>query len=234
VGTGVRRIAIVGRRPAIHMKFSEQELSEFGDLLRARPALGKSDALDGLSGKPADMLRSVCERSYDGDRIDIAFHFGLTPVAFEGVARLQRVRFVDADGLETILPAQLAVTCIGYETHGHGLPIEAGSLRNEDGRIGPGLYVAGWARRGPSGTIPTNRAEAQVLAKKILSERGSGEKPGTSALGELLRLRAASHVDYGAWRRIDASEVTRADASRTRRKWRSLDELLAAAQAPPV
>ena len=231
-GTGIRQIAVVGRRPALHMKFSEQEVGELGELRRARPLLAATDALDGLSAKPAEVLRSVCERTYDGDRIEIAFHFGLTPVAFEGNARLERVRFAGADGFEIVLPAQLAVTCIGYETHGHGLAVDAGSLRNEDGRIEPGLYVTGWAKRGPSGTIPTNRAEAQVLAKKILSECAGSEKPGTGALGALLRSRAASHVDYGAWRRIDASEIARADASRTRRKWRSLDELLSAAKPP--
>ena len=36
---------------------------------------------------------------------------------------------------------------------------------NVDGFIQPGLYCVGWARRGPSGTIGTNRDEFIVLRK---------------------------------------------------------------------
>jgi len=230
----LRRIHIVGRRAAEAMKFSEQELSELGDLQRARPRLAVRDELAGLSGKPAETLRAVCERTYEGERIEIVFHFGLAPVAFEGATRLEAVRFRAADGGDVVLPAELAVTCIGYETHGHGLAVEGGSLRNDDGRIEDGLYVVGWAKRGPSGTIPTNRAEALVLAKKIVAEAGTSEKPGGPGLAALLQARALFRIDYGAWQRIDASEIARADASRSRRKWRSLAELHAAAKLPPA
>ena len=232
--SGLRRIHIVGRRAAEAMKFSEQELSELGDLQRARPRLAVLGELAGLSGKPAETLRAVCARTYEGERIEIVFHFGLAPVAFEGATRLEAVRFRAADGGDVVLPAQLAVTCIGYETLGHGLAVEGGSLRNDDGCIEDGLYVVGWAKRGPSGTIPTNRAEALVLAKKIVAEAGTSEKPGGPGLAALLQARALFRIDYGAWRRIDASEIARADASRSRRKWRSLAELHAAAKLPPA
>jgi ferredoxin--NADP+ reductase len=231
-GSGLRRIAIVGRRPAAYMKFSEHELSEFGDLERARPVLGAGGALDGLSGKPVETLRRICEQNYPGDRIEIAFHFELRPVAFEGVAHLEAVRFARSDGTEIVVPAQLAVTCIGYETRGHGLAVEGGALRNEEGRIEDGLYAVGWAKRGPCGTIPANRTEAQLLAKKIDAETFASDKPGGPGLGELLQTRAIARIDYAAWQRIDASEIARAGAMRSRRKWRSFDELFAAAKVP--
>jgi ferredoxin--NADP+ reductase len=231
-GSGVRRICIVGRRAARHMKFSELELGELGQLRRARPLLASPGDLDGLAGKAAESLRTICGRTYDGERIEIVFYFGWTPIAFEGDTGLEGVRFAAADGRRLHLPAQLAVTCIGYETHGGGLATEGGTLRNTDGRIEDGLYCVGWAKRGPSGTIPANRAEAQELAKKIVAECDRGEKPGTVALRELLQARATSPIDYPAWRRIDASELARAGPSRSRRKWRSLDELLAAAELP--
>ena len=230
--SGVRHIHIVGRRDAAAMKFTDHEVFEFGDLARARPMLGVPEALDRASGKPAEALRDVCTRTYDGQRIEIVFHFGLTPVAFEGYERLERVRFRNAAGVQTVLKAQLAVTCIGYETRGHGLALEDGSLRNDEGRIDQGLYVSGWARRGPSGTIQTNRVEAQLLAKRIVAETRACEdsgRTGGEGLAALLQRRRAPHVDYDGWRRIDASEVARAGPARTRRKWRSLDELLAAA-----
>jgi hypothetical protein len=228
--SGIRNIAIVGRRPAEFMKFSERELGEFGDLQSARPHLGVPHDVDGVAGNAAETLRDICARTYEGERIDVTFSFGLTPVAFEGAGRLEGVRFVSARGDEIVVPAGLAVTCIGYESTGHGLPLESGSIANSDGRIGADLYVVGWAKRGPSGTIPTNRAEAQAVAKTILADGASSEKPGTPALIGLLRARAREHIDYAGWRRIDASEIARAGASRVRRKWRSHDELLAASR----
>jgi NADPH-dependent glutamate synthase beta subunit-like oxidoreductase len=232
-GSGVRHIRIVGRRSAEHLKFSEQELSELGELSHARPVLASRDDLAGVPGKSADTLREICARTYEGERVVIEFVFGLTPVAFEGDNRLAAIRFARADGTgqDVVFPAQLAVTCIGYESTGHGLAVDGGAMRNDDGRIEDGLYVVGWAKRGPSGTIPTNRAEAQLLAKKIASEVSDGSKPGTAGLHETLRARPIAHVDYAGWQRIDASEIARADATRSRRKWRSLDELLAAAKA---
>ncbi len=84
---------------------------------------------------------------------------------------LQSVLFRTAAGEEIEIPAQLAVTCIGYEA----VPCCSanptnGVFANEGGKIDDGLYVVGWAKRGPSGTIPTNRAEALEVAQKIASE----------------------------------------------------------------
>src|SRR3546814_5289275 len=53
------------------------------------------------------------------------------------------------------IDAGLVVSCIGYQTPPiPGVPYEHGRGRfaTDDGRILPGLYCVGWARRGPSGT----------------------------------------------------------------------------------
>ena len=81
------------------------------------------------------------------------------------------MQFRSASGEVVEIPAQLAVTCIGYETIACcSTTPENGVFRNEDGRIEDRLYVVGWAKRGPSGTIPTNRVEAQQVAQKIAQE----------------------------------------------------------------
>jgi ferredoxin--NADP+ reductase len=158
----------------------------------------------------------------------------MTPVRFVGddSGRLNAVHFRKKDGSDCALAADLAVTCIGYETSGHGLPVENGALANEGGRIAEGLHAAGWARRGPSGTIPTNRAEAQVLAPRLVAELRDGGKRGSAALREIVARRAVACVDYAGWRRIDASETARGGEARCRRKWRSLQQLFASAALP--
>ena len=227
----ISRVYVVGRSPAEDMKFTSAEVLELAGLVRARPSLGYGGQLGALDGKAAVALHAVVAGADARKPVEIVFEFGLTPIAFEGNGRLERVRFAAADGREVVRAARLAVTCIGYESHGHALERANGALRNVDGRIDAGLYAVGWAKRGPSGTIPTNRAEAQLVAKTILAQTSDATaKPGSAALVATLAARTARYVDYAAWRRIDASEVERASGGRARHKWRTLDELHAAAR----
>jgi ferredoxin--NADP+ reductase len=109
---------------------------------------------------------------------------------------------------------------------------EDGVFANQDGKVDERLYVVGWAKRGPSGTIPTNRVEAQQLAQRIAQEMQSGERPGGAGLRKLLEARNVLRVDYEGWQRINASELARAGAGRCREKFCSPDEMLDAAQSP--
>ena len=225
----IDRVHVVGRSAAAKMKFTEAELLEFGELARAYPTLGAGADLTGLDGKVPTVLRTIVAAADARKPIAICFEFELVPIAFEGAGRLERVRCRAPDGSDVIRAADLAITCIGYETHGGELALENGALRNIDGKIDGGLYAVGWAKRGPSGTIPTNRTEAQLVAKMVLADTSDGAKPGRAEFETLLRGRGVVHVDYDGWRRIDASEVARADAARARRKWRTHDDLRAAA-----
>ncbi len=252
-GSGIERVAVIGRSRAAAMKFTEAELLEFGELERARPRLGAgrqgivmeaAGAGDGdvrsgsvaalqaveVRSKSVAALDAVVSKTHDGKPVDVVFEFGLTPLAFEGNGRLERVRFVDSEGSEHVREASLAVTCIGYVAHGHGLAVRDGALTNEDGSIDHGLYVVGWAKRGPSGTIPTNRSEAQAVAKRIVAETSDGAKPGRDGLFALLAAGGITPTDYAGWRRIDASEVARAHELRTRVKWRTFADLSTAAK----
>ena len=225
----IERIHVIGRSAAAKMKFTEAELLEFGRLARAYPTLGAGGDLTGLDGKVPAALHAIVAAADARKPIEIRFEFGLVPVAFAGVGHVERVRFRATDGSETIRDADIAVTCIGYEAHGGELTLENGALRNADGKIADGLYAVGWAKRGPSGTIPTNRTEAQLVAKIVLAETSASARPGRAALEALLRGRGVARVDYDGWRRIDASEIERSEEARARRKWRTHDELRAAA-----
>ena len=107
------------------------------------------------------------------------------------------------------IPAQLAVTCIGYESCRvrYAPSLRMACSPTEDGKVEDRLYVVGWAKRGPSGTIPTNRTEAQQVAQKIAQEVTDTNRPGASGLRQLLEERRVCWVDYAAWRRIDAAEI---------------------------
>jgi len=230
----IETIHIVGRRGAADAKFTRAELAELGRLDAARPVIAEPQALAqtqaaGEAAAIVELLRGFAQDARE-TRMRIVFHFGATPVAFEGSGRLESVRFGRAGGETLVLPAQLAVTCIGYEAVDccTASP-SAGVFVNEDARIGDGLFVAGWAGRGPSGTIPTNRSEAQRIAQRIAPEFVDHGRGGGEALAALLASRGVRAIDHAGWRRIDSAEVARAGAGRCRHKFASIEAMIDAA-----
>lgn len=226
----IETIHIVGRRRAADAKFTQHELAELGTLSRAWVSVADPDALAGDTPE-LEVLRGFASGAMarEAAPVSIVFHFGLTPAAFVGNDALEAVRFARADGSALDLPAQLAVTCIGYESIAcDTLVPEAGLFANQDGRIDDGLYVTGWAKRGPSGTIPTNRTEAQQVAKRIVTEAVDHGRAGADGLTDLLVERGVQRVDHPAWRKIDVAEQARATSDRCRHKFDCVADMLEA------
>jgi ferredoxin--NADP+ reductase len=230
-GQPLASIDIVGRRSAADAKFTDHELAELGSLKRAQPVVLDPDALAGETDV-VRTLRAFGAAARDARPIAINFHFGLVPIAFVGDRHLRAVDFRAPGGTVRELPAQLAVTCIGYETVAccSAAPTN-GTFANENGKVGERLYVVGWAKRGPSGTIPTNRAEAQQIAQRIANEVFDANRPGRDGLYRLLAKRQVCPVDYSGWKRIDAAEISAAQAESCRSKYTRVTEMLEVAHA---
>ena len=91
-------------------------------------------------------------------------------------------------------------------------PNEEGRIVDSRGRIIPGLYVAGWIKRGPTGIIGTNRADAVATIKALLGDLPRldiGTKTEPRTLFERLKQKGARIVDYQDWLKLDAIEVQR-------------------------
>jgi hypothetical protein len=224
----LKEIHIVGRRTAIDAKFTEHELAELGMLLRAQPRIDPEEDLMGDT-PVLRVLRDFRAGSTRSTPIIIHFHFSSVPLAFLGDDRLQVVCFRRA-GSNFEIAAQLAVTCIGYQANSccSASPVN-GVFENEQGKIKPGLYVVGWAKRGPSGTIPINRSEAQELARLIAKDVTESGRGGRAALIAHLRADEKPFIDYLGWKRIDAAETAGANGVRCRLKMKSVEDMLAVA-----
>jgi ferredoxin--NADP+ reductase len=136
-------------------------------------------------------------------------------------------------GEEYAVPASLVITAIGYATPPiDGVPYDerGGRFRNEGGRIGAGLYCVGWARRGPSGTIGTNRPDGYEVAEQVaaLFTADGGSKPGAAGLQPLLEQRGVVVTDFADWRRIERAETARARPGAPREKFVRREDWLAA------
>jgi ferredoxin--NADP+ reductase len=81
-----------------------------------------------------------------------------------------------------------------------------------DGVPVPGAYVTGWIKRGPTGVIGTNKADATETAAAVLEDLPSLPAPAHPE-PEALRAALVAHgirpVNWNAWLRVDAEEVRR-------------------------
>ena len=243
------RITILARRGPHQIAMTPKELGELGHLARARPVVDPADLppVEADAVLEPGLRKSVTHlRSFAGEvadkPVDIDFDFFAMPVAVEGDGRVERVvverTAIAADGRvsgtgETYaIPAGLVVSCIGYRTS----PIEGvaydpslGRFANEEGRIAPGLYAVGWARRGPSGTIGTNRPDGFQIADHIAADTADASgKAGRPGLDRLLASRGVEVVTFDDWRRIEAAEIAAARAGSPREKFVAIDTMLAA------
>lgn len=215
-GGGVEEITIVGRSPAHAAKFDPvmiRELSKLGGVTIRVIGAGASDDPEGV--KRIEALTAIDGHTTGARRV--TFRFGLTPKAVEGEGHVAALRFQGGDGQLT-LPCDLFLTAIGFADAGT-LNRDALLANAQDagaGVIAPGLYATGWFRRGPTGTIPDNRADAQTLAARILTDlpaRTDPTRKGHAALAHIPDL-----VDYAGWKRIDAAEIASPPDSRVRAK----------------
>jgi NADPH-dependent glutamate synthase beta subunit-like oxidoreductase len=130
------------------------------------------------------------------------------------------------------IDCSMVVTCIGYQTPPiDGVPYEHGRGRfaNVEGRILPGLYCVGWARRGPSGTIGTNRPDGYAVADLIGEDiKGGSGREGRPGLDRVLAARAVKVVKFSDWKKIEEAEIARARDGAPREKFVRIEDMIAA------
>lgn len=247
----IRSIALLGRRGPHQIAMTPKELGELGHLERAAPRV---DPLDFPPLEDDALLEPGVRKSVNHLRgfaanpvakpITIEFDFFAMPVAIEGKDRAERliVERTRLDGeLRSVgtgehysIPAGLIVACIGYQTPPiPGVPYEHGRGRfaNADGMILPGLYCVGWAKRGPSGTIGTNKPDGAAVADRIVTDSGGRDaaatgKRGRMGLDDLVTARGLDIVTFRDWQKIDAAEISAARAGAPREKLVRVGEML--------
>lgn len=220
----LRTVHVVGRSAVPDAKFDPVMVRELADIRGVTHVVHGVDLEAVPDGRDArfDALRqlAIADRCADA-RVRVEWWFGWTPDAVKGNDAVDSIAFVGVDG-EMCLAADAVVTAIGFEAS-VDCPIAAGAY--PEGRVEPGLYVAGWLRTGPRGTIPDQRTGSRTLARIMAEDVASGAVATTA--GGIAT--GASTVDFEQWRRIDHHERSRAGENRARAKLWTYDELTAAA-----
>ena len=240
--SAIGTITILGRRGPHQIAMTPKELGELGHLDAASPVVEAADfppveaddALEPGHRKSITILRGFAAAPPDPAKPKrMVFDFFARPVAIEGDGKAERIVVerteLDDKGAargtgETYeVPASLIITAIGYSSSPIAdVPFDGGKFVNDGGRIGERLYAVGWARRGPTGTIGTNRPDGYEVADLVAAAMpaGSGEgRAGAEGLKRLLEGRGVMATDYDDWRKIEETEVANARPGSPREKF---------------
>lgn len=256
----IEQVTILGRRGPHQIAMTPKELGELAHLARACPRVDPGDLPDEAEDaflepgqrKSVGHLRSfsaIPEGFRSEKPIDICFDFYASPKAILGTEKVEGLEIertelgsdgrANGTGETYTIPCDIVVTAIGYKSSPiPGVPFEdrEGRFANNEGRILPGLYCVGWARRGPSGTIGTNRPDGFAVVERIAEDIDSGAietgaKRGRAAFDELAAQRELDVVTFRDWQKIDAAEVGRARDGAPREKFVDVDAMIKARDA---
>ena len=252
-GSKLETVTILGRRGPHQIMMTPKELGELMHLERASPMVDPEDLppvdddliLEPGLRKSVTLLRdfAAIPASIHGETpIGIEFDFFANPVSFEGkdgkVSAVEVEKTVIEKGRalgtgETYrVPADLVVSCIGYRSSSiEGVPFDErqGKFANDDGRILPGLYCVGWAKRGPTGTIGTNRPDGYGVIDLVAEDIGQGgRKRGREGFDELAAVRGLDIVTFRDWQKIEEAEAAAAREGAPREKFVDIADMIAA------
>ena len=216
--SNIRKVYISARRGSEYAAFTSPELRELPKLEHTNVVIQKTDieaAIVRAGDAPEKDVKSnldamllIAENPKSEHERTMQFLFQHTPKEILGTERVEGVVYSTPNGDVTI-KCGLVITAIGYQAQGiDGVPYENGKVVNTDGRVKENLYVVGWAKRGPSGVIGTNKSDAaavmQLLVEDLKDPKNSGD------VSELLTHHIVVSQEH--WQKINEAEVAAGEA----------------------
>ena len=225
--SNIRKVYIAGRRGVEHAAFTAPELRDLPklehtdvhiDADQVHEAHARAEAAGEIEKHLASNLeawRLIAEHPKSGHERSMEFRFLSAPKEIRGEGKVEEVIFginkiegckVVETGETYSIPCSLVISAIGYQAAPiPGVVMESGKIKNEDGRVlGTNLYTVGWAKRGPSGVIGTNKSDASDVVALLLEDLGTPK--GASDISTVL---PSGHqiIDQSAWVKINNAEV---------------------------
>ena len=231
----IREVLISARRGPEHAAFTSPELRELPKLEHTNVLINKSDieaaivragdAIEKDTKSNLDAMLLISEKDATTHDRTMKFQFLATPVEIKGSNRVEEVVFQKTGSDERFtVKCGLVITAIGYEAASiSGIPYESGKVVNTDGLVDENLYVVGWAKRGPSGVIGTNKSDASDVMKLLVAGLKSAKNSGD--VSDLLKDK--KFVSQSHWEAINAAEVAAGEPlGKPRRKLIKREDLL--------
>ena len=213
--SAIREVVISARRGPEHAAFTSPELRDLPKLEHTNVLMDKSE-IDAAIGRAGDAIEKdtksnldamllISENANTNHERTMKFQFSATPIEIKGAGKVEEVVFQKTGSDEKFsIECGLVITAIGYEAVNiPGIPYERGKVVNTDGRVSENLYVVGWAKRGPSGVIGTNKSDASDVMKLLVEDLKPAKDIGD--VSDLLQGKKI--VSQSHWEAINAAEV---------------------------
>lgn len=227
--SAIRRVILCARRGPEHAAFTSPELRELPKLEHTNIIMNKADIEAALARVGDEAEKDVknnlaaMELISKGEPMShertLEFEFLLAPIEIRGTGRVEEivlgVNKIDGDkviatGETKTIKCGLVISAIGYEASSlEGVPYAKGKVENVDGRVaGTNIYAVGWAKRGPSGVIGTNKSDASDVMKLLIEDLPTQPKNK----GDITDLLVGhSIVTQSHWEQINAAEVAKGE-----------------------
>jgi ferredoxin--NADP+ reductase len=222
----IRRVIICGRRGPEHAAFTAPELRDlpklentdvFIDPNQIEEAIKHIEEMDDVEKdlkNNIEAMKAIAEHEKKGVPRKLEIKFLSTPVEIKGNGKVEEIVFqknkvengkVIATSETFSVKTGLVITAIGYNSIEYpGISIENGRITNIAGHVEHNVYTVGWAKRGPTGVIGTNKSDSNDVVDLIIENL---KEPKTSE--GITGLLKSGHevIDQIAWEKINASEV---------------------------
>ena len=211
----IREVVISARRGSEHAAFTSPELRELPKLEHTNVLINKSDIEDAIiragdaiekdTKSNLDAMLLISEKEATAHDRTMKFQFLATPIEIKGAGKVEEVVFQKTGSDDKFsVKCGLVITAIGYEAASiPGIPYQSGKVVNIDGHVNENLYVVGWAKRGPSGVIGTNKSDASDVMKLLVENLKPTKNNGD--VSDLLKDK--KFVSQSHWEAINAAEV---------------------------
>lgn len=231
--SSIRKVVVAGRRGPEHAAFTAPELRDLPKLEKTDVLISSEEVeaahqrveLQGEVEKHVasnlEAWRLIAEHPKAGHERRIEFIFLNAPKEIKGNGKVEEVIFgineisngkiVDTGKTHSI-KAELVISAIGYESAPiNGIYFHSGKIENQDGRVlGTNIYTVGWAKRGPSGVIGTNKSDASDVVKLLVDDLQEEPRPEFD-IAQFIP--AGVHiVDQKSWSKINAAEIEAGEA----------------------
>jgi ferredoxin--NADP+ reductase len=224
--SNIRTVIICGRRGPEHAAFTTPELRDlpklqntdvFIDSKQIQEAIKHIEEIGEVEkslNSNIEAMKAISEHDKKGVARKLEIKFLSTPIEIKGSDKVEEVVFqenkvesgkVVATNETFSIKTGLVITAIGYDSIDYpGLTIESGRISNIAGHVEHNVYVVGWAKRGPTGVIGTNKSDSTDVVDLII--KNLKEPKASEGITALLK---SGHqvIDQIAWEKINASEV---------------------------
>ena len=224
--SNIRTVIICGRRGPEHAAFTAPELRDLPKLENTNVSIDSKQIEDAIKRiielgeiekdlkNNIEAMRLIAEQQKKAVARKLEIKFLSAPIEIKGNGKVAEIVFTvnKVEGGKVIatkdtfsIKTGLVVTAIGYDSIEYsGVSIESGRISNIAGHVEHNVYVAGWAKRGPTGVIGTNKSDSNDVVDLVIK---SLKEPKTSEGITALLKSGHEVIDQIAWEKINASEV---------------------------